>query len=268
MQTPTTQEYFTALQEILRLQTHVLTNVLPHPGERGSNDEEHFKAFLRRSLPHRYSIGTGFMISSNPSVPASRQTDIVIFDEFENSPIFRELAATVFPIEIVYAAIEVKRVLQSKDLEASAEAIARIRRLGKEKRYVDYSSFAVEGDENKKIVKVVPRPSMNAPRTFVVAYDTEYATVESLADAWATVLHNNRDAHLHGCAVLSKDWYIVQFAFQQKANMLPYADNALVRLLSSVLTGVSSLSPLPLTDMDRYFHLDDHLSPLVTDRDE
>jgi uncharacterized protein DUF6602 len=90
-------EYLSALQKMLRLQTDVLTRIIPHHGERGSNDEEHFKAFLRRTLPSRFSIGTGFMICSEPGIDPSRQTDIVIFDEFSNSQIFLELAASIFP---------------------------------------------------------------------------------------------------------------------------------------------------------------------------
>lgn len=268
MQTPTTQEYFTALQDILRLQARVLTSVLPHSGERGSNDEEHFKAFLRRSLPHRYSIGTGFMICSNPSVSPSRQTDIIIFDEFENSPLFRELAATVFPIEIVYAAIEVKRVLQSQHLEECADKITRIRRLSREKQYIDYWSFTVDGDEGKRIVQVRERPALNAPRTFVVAYDTEYTSIESFAEALKRVLNAYRDAHIHGCAVLSKNWYVIQYAFREQAELLQFTDNVLIRLLSGILTGVSSMSPLPLANMNRYFQLEDAISPVDTPEGE
>jgi hypothetical protein len=152
METPTPLSYFEALQDILRLQTEVLTRVLPHSGERGSNDEEHFKAFLRRILPRRYSLGTGFMISSNRHIQPSGQTDIVVFDEFHNSPLFRELAASVFPIEIVYAAIEVKRVLQSKDIPHCLDAIARIRRLAKEKQYVRYGGVKMSGEEKRQVI--------------------------------------------------------------------------------------------------------------------
>jgi hypothetical protein len=106
--TPNSLDYFRALQTILELQAQVLTKVLPHAGERGDNDDERFKAFLRRTLPHRYSIGTGFLVSSNVESKPSAQTDIIIFDEFTNSPLFRELSASVFPVEIVFATIEVK----------------------------------------------------------------------------------------------------------------------------------------------------------------
>jgi Domain of unknown function (DUF6602) len=136
--TPTAADYFRALQDILKLQQTVLTRTLPHHGERGSNTEEYFRQVLRRTLPHRYSIGTGFMICSEPGVQPSFQTDIVIYDEFLNSPLFRELAASVFPIETVYATIEIKSALSAKDIKQSVEAIANIRRLGKHKRYITY----------------------------------------------------------------------------------------------------------------------------------
>src|SRR5687768_6400172 len=96
-QSPPPKDYFAALQRIFEIQTDVLTAVLPHAGERGRTDEERFREFLRRSLPHRFSLGTGFLVCSNPSIPEGNQADIVIFHEFINSPLHRELAAFVYP---------------------------------------------------------------------------------------------------------------------------------------------------------------------------
>ena len=263
---PTAANYFGALQDILKLQTQVLTSVLPHPGERGSNDEEHFKAFLRRTLPHRYSIGTGFMISSNPDAEPSAQTDIVIYDEFHNSPLFRELAASVFPIEIVYATIEVKRILQSKDIKPCVEAIARIRRLAKEKWYLRYGLQPVAGQEKRQVVAEEYQDTL-APRTFVVAYDTQFASSESLQDAWTEALNANPDAHLHGCVVLSKNWYFSQIAFLTPTGVIVEEQHALVHFLSGVLTAASSMN-MALASMNRYFNIGYVMSPLDTDPQE
>src|SRR4051812_48390915 len=104
--------YFDALQRIFHLESEILTATLPHAGERGRNDEERARAFLARVLPRRFSVGTGFILCSDPASPPSRQNDIVIFDEVHNSPLHRELAAFVFPIESVYGIVEVKGRLQ------------------------------------------------------------------------------------------------------------------------------------------------------------
>lgn len=105
---PRVGDYYQAIQEIFAKQAEILTAVLPHFGERGRNDEERIRDLLGRVLPRSLSLGTGFVVSSSPSVPPSAQTDIVIYDELWNSPLHRELSAYVYPIETVYAAIEVK----------------------------------------------------------------------------------------------------------------------------------------------------------------
>ena len=91
--TPGVKAYYEALQRVFELQSEVLTAALPHMGERGRNDEERFRDFLSKTLPRKFSIGTGFVVCSDPSVPQSNQNDIVVFDEAtigrgEERPIF------------------------------------------------------------------------------------------------------------------------------------------------------------------------------------
>jgi hypothetical protein len=64
--------------------------------------------------------------------------------------------------------------------------------------------------------------------------------------------------------VLSRNWYVAQFPFEAKASLLQYEDNALARFLSGLLTGVFSI-PMKLTDMKRYFRLEDDVSTVHTD---
>ena len=100
MKTPTIRTYYSALQEQFKLQSRILTDVLPHSGERGRNDEERFREFLGRILPKKYSVGSGFVVCSETSVPVSSQTDVVLFDELLNPPIHRELTSFVYPVEM------------------------------------------------------------------------------------------------------------------------------------------------------------------------
>ena len=123
---PGTTAYYEALRSIFQLESEVLTATLPHSGERGRNDEERLRAFLAKVLPRRFSIGTGFLVCSNPTLPASRQIDTVVFDEIHNSPLHRELAAYVFPIEMVYGTVEVKGLLKPSDLVSTLRSIAQV----------------------------------------------------------------------------------------------------------------------------------------------
>src|SRR5262249_37005209 len=138
MKRPTIRSYYSALQEQFKLQSRVLTDVLPHAGERGRNDEERFREFLGRILPRKYSVGSGFVVCSDASVPPSSQTDVVLFDEFHNSPLHRELTAHIYPVEIVYGTVEVKGRLEKRDLPKIVDDITKIRALGKRRYYMAY----------------------------------------------------------------------------------------------------------------------------------
>jgi hypothetical protein len=127
--------YLKAIKDIFELQTKVLTGALPHYGERGRNDEQRVSRLLEQVLPRCYSLGTGFIVSSDPDLPASPQIDIVIHDELFNSPLFRELSANVFPIESVYATVEVKANLTLGKLREAAAAISAIRQMAKRGKY-------------------------------------------------------------------------------------------------------------------------------------
>jgi len=256
-QAPPPRDYFGALQRIFELQTDVLTAVLPHPGERGRNDEERFKEFLRRTLPHRFSLGTGFIVSSDPTIPPSSQTDIVIYDEFRNAPLHRELAAFVYPIEIVYATVEVKGLLKPSDLGKCLRDIAKIRALAAAKRYVVYTSVPVDKkDPTKRILALTEVPSDLAPRAFLVAYDVSaWSNLKSFVASCKRALSKNRAAHLHGVAVLSKDWFVYQVAYKpNEVKLKRFADHALARFVNQLVITMPGIEIFPAA-MHRYLQL-------------
>ena len=103
-------------------------------------------------------------MSSNVNKKASRQTDIIVSDQFWDSPLYRELVAEVYPIETVYATIEVKGLLdkypkgrkeKKSDLDRSLEHIATIRNLAEDKTYVRYTAKSKNVQEPEK--KIVSR---------------------------------------------------------------------------------------------------------------
>ena len=83
-------------------------------------------------------------------MPPSRQVDTVIYDEIHNSPLHRELAAYVFPIEMIYGTVEVKGLLTPNDLVPALQSIAGIRHLATEKSYIVYGEKVIAEDKPKK----------------------------------------------------------------------------------------------------------------------
>jgi hypothetical protein len=139
---PGVEAYYATLQQVFELQSRVLSGVLSHYGERGANDEERVRDFLSKVLPKKFSVGTGFIVCSAPDLLPSSQTDVVIYDEIHNSPLHRELAAYVYPAEMVYGTVEVKATLRPPDLVKILEDIQKIRRMAKHRWYVHYRSRA------------------------------------------------------------------------------------------------------------------------------
>lgn len=238
--------YYGALQSIFHLQSKILTGVLPHAGERGSNDEERCRAFLNSVLPRRYSIGSGFVVSSTPGSEASLQQDVVIYDDFLNSPLHREISAAAFPIEMVYATVEVKGMLGSGDLGKIATSIASVRRLSMQSRYEMPDPDNVPGRPNLYSL-VVKRP----PRAFAFAFNTRYKNPEKFKAALERALNEQRGAHLHGIVVLSANWFAYQQPNRPRAEVRLFTDNALLRYVNSMLKVLKS-TVVREADMSRY----------------
>ena len=191
---PPRSAYYSTTAEIFRLESEVLTAFLPHSGERGANDEERCRAFLSRVLPRRYSIGTGFVVCSEPDATASPQQDIIIYDDFLNSPLHRELTAAVFPIEMVYGTVEVKGRLDHQAIRSSVESIGATRQLSMQCYYERH--FDVHDDvarSNTDIKWQTKKP----PRAFVFAYDSPITSLDTFQSAWEDEIAKVGTAHLH-----------------------------------------------------------------------
>jgi len=254
-ETPGVSTYYQTLQRIFHLQSEILTAVLPHVGERGRNDEERFREFLTRVIPRRFSIGTGFLVCSDPNVPTSSQTDVVLYDEIYNSPLHRELSAFVYPIEIVYGTVEVKGLIQKRDLKKIMEDIQKVRQLALHRWYVRYKPVPKTSERRDQLVvtKEEFQVSGPPPRTFVFAYEKKgwrrlQDFVQSLEEA-----AQETPAHIHGLVVLSKDWYVKQEAYAAGGvRFHAYEGNALMRFVNDLIHDVASI-PMSQMSLDRYF---------------
>lgn len=195
---------------------------------------------------------------SEPNVTPSSQTDVVIFDEIYHSPLHRELAAFVYPVEMVYGAVEVKGLLRSSDLKKVISDRGRFRQLAPYKRYVQYGAMPVAGDKSGNFVTAKAEFAVDlSPRTFVFAYDArDWVSIESFASSWKTALEASGKAHIHGVAVLSKNWFLWQVPFTgQAVELRQFSDNALLRFITKLLDSIASVQMFPMS-VDRYLGLD------------
>lgn len=94
-----------------------IRNLIAHAGAVGTYRENLLQTLLRKNLPERYHVATGF-IENCP-----RQLDILIYDRLEYAPLFREGDLVVVPQESVRAVIEVKTKLTGKTLKESLQLL-------------------------------------------------------------------------------------------------------------------------------------------------
>lgn len=83
----------------------------------GTYRENLLQALLRKHLPERYHVASGFIHRCD------RQLDIVIYDRIDYAPVFREGDLVVVHPESVRAVIEVKTTLNGKGLKDSLQLL-------------------------------------------------------------------------------------------------------------------------------------------------
>ena len=126
---PNFSDCVTSEEQILSAQLNSIRAAISHPGEKGSSLEIHVREFLRSFLPGEYGISSGFIAyhdncvggtAKNPKylpqkdiIRLSTQLDVIIYDALRFGPIMSLGSADVFPLEAVYAYMEVKSKIES-----------------------------------------------------------------------------------------------------------------------------------------------------------
>lgn len=266
--------YFDAIQKILEIQRDILTGVLPHSGERGSNDEQRLISFIKQILPQRFGVGTGFIVNSTSQGLTSKQNDIIIADEYFNSPLHRELSAQVYPIETVYAIIEVKGTIskykkpnKKTDLDQLLENISIIRKLSEDKKYIEYQPKSKDKEHSNQVVTKKREFSNNLPpRSYLFAYNSDdWKSIDDFIASLQAAILNHKNTHIHGAIVLNRNWFIKQKPYDDSVELIGYEDNSLLRFTVNLLHGIQSM-PMSMVNLDNYYTLLDKM-PLIDTED-
>ncbi len=192
-------------------------------------------------------MGTGFIVSSHTDLPISSQIDIVIHDELYNSPLFRELVANVFPIEAVYATVEVKADLALEKLREAAVAIAAIRLMAKRGKYYAHYTTAkppVGAETSQPQGIEVRTPSFLAPRGYVVGYDADAATPDLFLARLTALSSDQPAAFLHGVYAIRQDWFFCQQ--YGRSTFQSFVENGLLAFVSKLISDLQSFSMKPM----------------------
>jgi len=125
------QKIFQGLSQKLRADFEFLSSQLSHSLSTGEAREFVLKELLRQYLPARLGVEKGIVISSVENEPPSKQIDIIIYDKLNIPILYNAGNLRIFPIEGVYAVIEVKSNLNSKTLKDAIENIRSVKKMTK-----------------------------------------------------------------------------------------------------------------------------------------
>jgi hypothetical protein len=220
-------------------------DLVHHDPEKGRILEGIAENLLSRFLPKRYSVGTGIIITSDGR--ASRQIDIVIYDNQKNAPLMFENNVGLFPVECVYGTIEVKSRIDGTVLKECADAIATIRNFKGSKTY--YEFVTVEEEDGTKYRVRRSYPDTLAPKSYVFAFNCKYQSAEGLRRG-VQAAAKSCSTHIHGVVVLENDWFVRQVPFDpafEAANK-----DGLQHFLLALLGELESME-LGAADMSKYF---------------
>lgn len=124
------EEVFASVTRKLLQEFNETEKVLPLPLDRGAQREEAVREFLREKLPRRYGVSKGFIVSSDGV--QSEQCDVIIYDAHTSPVFYSNVDQEVFPVETVYAVIQVKSRLTPTELDNAIKNIASFKLMPRE----------------------------------------------------------------------------------------------------------------------------------------
>jgi hypothetical protein len=187
------------LRKQLQNEAAYFSSTADHQGEKGRLNEKHLERVLRQHLPDKYGIGTGFIVSSKTVHRTDHpQLDLIIYDRLNNAPLYYSDGFGIFPIEMVYAYMEVKTTLNATAIDKAFETNARVRALQHDKYY--------EGEGGNSL----------APRFYIFAYGSEVTNALKLEQQVRDKFQVHGKAHCHGLYVLESNILLARQARYDK----------------------------------------------------
>lgn len=116
--------YFANVYNKLEADALLFNRELPHTGLVGSENENAIAEVIRQFLPPKYGVEVNALVIDRFG-KVSRQADIVIFDAERQASFFRK----VYPVEMVYAVIEVKTSMSSAEAKSTMDNLASVSEL-------------------------------------------------------------------------------------------------------------------------------------------
>jgi hypothetical protein len=127
-------------REMAAKSTAIRRDFAKHRLSGGENREQLITDFLSSHLPGRFSVSSGLIVS--PIGQFSNQADVVVVDRQNNSPLYGTSCVPLWPVESVYALMEVKTTLSPSEITDSVSKCQRFKKL--ERRFCETSDLKIK----------------------------------------------------------------------------------------------------------------------------
>lgn len=174
------QQYYQGITQQLRSEVDFINSLFEHQGVKGEGNETVLRDLITKFIPKRYGVGTGVVIDRHGK--PSRQCDIVIYDTFLYPSLLSLTSVHLFPVDIVYATIEIKTTLTSKTAKEALGNIASVKSL--DFLQMDFGAQWASGNSQALGIRTT-----TAPLGFVFAYNSDAQHDETFKKWFTPVNH-------------------------------------------------------------------------------
>lgn len=114
-------QYYKGIHSKIAAEVLHINNTFEHQGIKGSGNEEVIRRLLLQFIPKKYGVSSGVVIDKNGN--QSKQCDIIIYDRHNYPELLSMSDSKMFPVDMVYAVIEVKTKLDSEKSKIALENV-------------------------------------------------------------------------------------------------------------------------------------------------
>ena len=186
------ETYYRGISQQLRAEVDFINTIFTHQGVKGDGNESILRDLLKKFIPKKYGIGTGIIIDRKGN--QSKQIDIIVYDQLLYPSILAVSTLHMFPVDIVYATIEVKTTLTSTDAQRSIANIASVRSLD---LIPDHFQITKNSSKGLEMRSCAPTPPLGA----VFAYNSDAEKFETFKQWFVPQKNQDHTKHpsIIGC---------------------------------------------------------------------
>jgi len=121
------RKYYQGIMDQIQNEVDLINSNFHHNGLKGEGNEVKIRKIIKKFIPERYGVDTGVVIDRDGN--QSKQCDIIIYDKFNHPQLLGLSSVKMFPVDLVYAVIEVKTTLDKTSSTKSIENIKSVKSL-------------------------------------------------------------------------------------------------------------------------------------------